>query len=147
MNPRARCAAALALWLAATGVARAHEVKLEQSQQGAAVLRLTYADGTPFAFEGYEIYRPGQDVPEQVGRTNARGQVVFLPGEQAQWRLKAFSADGHGVDQVLTVAAGPAHGVATGPAEAPRALLLAAGLGVVFGLFGLVQLFIRRKPT
>ena len=34
-----------------SGVAWSHEVKLETSQQDASVVRLTYADGHPFAFE------------------------------------------------------------------------------------------------
>jgi nickel transport protein len=122
-----------------------HEVQLETSHQSAVVVRLTYADGQPFAFESYELYRPGKDVPEQVGRTTAQGHVVFLPASQTQWRLKAFSADGHGVDQVLTTPSGTVEGVAAVSASTPRALLLASGLGIVFGLFGLVQLFARKK--
>ncbi len=147
MNVHACRAGALALVLATAGAAQAHEVKLEQSQQGAAVLQLSYANGEAFAFEAYELYRPGVDTPEQVGRTNARGQVVFLPGAQTQWRIKAFSADGHGVDQLLSVAAGGPQDSAQPGGGAPRTLLLAAGAGIVFGLFGLFQLFIRRKPT
>ena len=130
------------------GTAMAHEVHLAESQQTAAVLQLTYADGKPFAFEAYELYPLGKDIPAQVGRTNADGQVVFLPGTQADWRLKAYSADGHGVDQSLkvTVTGGTA-ALATAHAELPRGLLLAAGLGIVFGLFGLLQLFFRKKTS
>jgi len=130
------------------GSALAHEVHLAQSQQTAAVLRLTYADGKPFAFEAYELYPVGQEIPAQVGRTNGEGQVVFLPGAQGDWRIKAYTADGHGVDQALKVAvSGDAPAPANGPAELPRGLLLAAGLGIVFGLFGLVQLFLRKKSS
>jgi nickel transport protein len=129
------------------GPALAHEVHVETARQPAAVLRLTYADGEPFAFEAYELYLPGREIPEQVGRTNAHGQIVFLPGQQLTWRVKAFSADGHGIDQRMeftpTSAAGTAAPVAS--ARPPRAWLLAAGLGILFGLFGLVQLFLRRR--
>lgn len=138
--------AALALLVSAAATAQAHEVRLDVSEQAAAVLQLRYANGEAFAYEAYELYRPGKDVPEQVGRTSAQGQVVFLPGAQTQWRLKTFSADGHGVDRVITVAAGPsAPAAAPPPGEPPRAWLLAAGLGVVFGLFGVLQLFVRRN--
>jgi nickel transport protein len=133
------------------GSAMAHEVHLAQSQQTAAVVRLTYADGKPFAFEAYELYPVGQEIPAQVGRTNGDGQVIFLPGTQGDWRLKAYSADGHGVDQSLKVSGGSGEAVAAGNAgnagELPRGLLLAAGLGIVFGLFGLVQLFFRKKSS
>lgn len=153
MKTRAVCGLLLGLGLALVLVlpkaARAHEVRLESTQQAAAVLRLVYGDGQPFAFEAYELYRPGRDAPEQVGRTNAQGQVVFLPGAQAEWRLKAYSSDGHGVDQVLTVAAGAAGTAGTAPAtnNVPRVLLWLAGLGVVFGIFGVMQLFLRSKKA
>lgn len=132
-----------------TGQALAHEVKLEQSSQPASVLRLTYADGSAFAFEAYELYLPGKETPEQVGRTNALGQIVFLPGSQLEWRLKAFSGDGHGIDQRLRLNAAP---VGTGSASTssetapPRWSLLLAGLGIIFGIFGLIQLIQRKKP-
>lgn len=126
-------------------VAWAHEVRLETARQEASVVRLSYADGQPFAFEAYELYVPGQTTPAQVGRTTPHGQVVFLPGTRTEWRLKAYSADGHGVDTLIKVAAGAATDVAPPPAELPRTLLLASGMGIVFGLFGILQLFLRRK--
>jgi len=124
-----------------------HEIDLEISQQAAAVVRLTYADGQPFAFEAYELYLPDKEVPEQVGRTNGQGQIIFLPGTRSDWRLKAVSADGHGVDQVLKVpvAASDGNHQPSATAGPPRMLLLAAGLGILFGLFGVVQLFLRKK--
>lgn len=127
--------------------AAAHEVKLQTRQQAATVVSLSYADGEPFAFEAYELYLPGKDTPEQVGRTNATGQVIFLPGQHGEWRLKAFSADGHGVDQRLQLTSASAGDPvpASSAAEAPRALMLLAGGGVLFGLFGLAQLFLRRN--
>lgn len=123
----------------------AHEVKVEISAQQAAVVRLTYADGSPFTFEGYEIYSPGKDIPAQVGRTNAEGQIVFLPGAQTEWHIKAYSADGHGIDQQVKVAAGGAAAASSTSGALPRPLMLLAGLGIVFGFFGLLQLFITRR--
>ncbi|WP_153115350.1 ABC transporter permease [Rhodocyclus tenuis] len=133
------CAALLAPPVAA------HEVKLETREQAATVVSLRYADGEPFAFEAYELYLPGKETPEQVGRTNAAGELVFLSGQHAEWRLKAFSADGHGVDQRLQLAVPSVEATTTPAAEPPRVLLLLSGAGVLFGLFGLVQLFLRRK--
>jgi nickel transport protein len=131
------------------GPALAHEVHVETAHQSATVLRLTYADGEPFAFEAYELYLPGREIPEQVGRTNAQGQIVFLPGAQSAWRVKAFSADGHGIDQRMEFTPTSAEGTAAPltSARPPRAWLLAAGLGILFGLFGLVQLFLRRRQS
>ncbi|WP_296752997.1 ABC transporter permease [Thiobacillus sp.] len=139
-----KCVAGLGFALLGS-VAWAHEVKLETTRQEASVVRLSYADGQPFAFEAYELYVPGKATPDQVGRTTPHGQVVFLPGTRTEWRLKAYSADGHGVDEVIKVAAGAAAGVTPAAAELPRTLLLASGLGIVFGLFGIFQLFLRKR--
>jgi nickel transport protein len=125
--------------------ALAHEVKVDIGSQQAAVVSLTYADGSPFTFEAYEIYVPGKDIPAQVGRTNAAGQIVFLPGAQTEWRIKAYSSDGHGIDRQVQVAAGGAAAAAASSATLPRWLMLLAGLGIVFGIFGFIQLFITGK--
>lgn len=127
----------------------AHEVKIATRYQPSAVVSLSYADGQPFAFEAYELYLPGKDIPEQVGRTNAAGQVIFLPGQQTDWRLKAFSGDGHGVDQRLSVTAIPDDAAlpANPAGQVPRPLLLLAGSGILFGLFGIFQLCIRKKQS
>lgn len=138
--------AVLCLFLMWCAQASAHEIKIEIAKQDAAVVRLSYADGSPFTFEAYELYQPGKDIPAQVGRTNAEGQIVFLPGAQTEWRIKAYSADGHGIDQKLKVEAGGATSSSCG-GGASRSLLLLAGLGIVFGLFGVVQLFYRRKSS
>lgn len=123
--------------------AMAHEVIVETGAGSAMVLRLQYADGQPFAFEAYELYPTGSEVPAQVGRTDARGRVVFLADAGGEWRLKAWSADGHGVDRRFSaLGGGDAVTVAAPPS---RTGLVAAGLGSIFGLFGLWQLFVRRK--
>lgn len=139
-----KCVAGLGFALLGS-VAWAHEVKLETTRQEASVVRLSYADGQPFAFEAYELYVPGKTTPAQVGRTTLHGQVVFLPGTRTEWRLKAYSADGHGVDEVIRVTVGATAGVTPAAAELPRTLLLASGLGIVFGLFGIFQLFLRKR--
>lgn len=136
------------LWIGLTLVfalpAWGHEVKLSQTAQTAQLITLQYADGQPFAFEAYELYPAGETTPFQVGRTNAQGQLVFVPDSRSEWRLKAYSADGHGVDQTLT--ATPSQpGQPLTSTSLPRPLLLVAGLGIIFGLFGFYQLFLRRQ--
>lgn len=133
----------LSLLLLATPV-MAHEVIVESSAASATVLRLHYADGQPFAFEAYELYPAGSEIPGQVGRTDARGRVVFIAGDTAEWRLKAWSADGHGVERKVQATAGAVE-VAAAPPPPARSSLWLAGLGGIFGLFGLWQLYARKK--
>lgn len=136
----------LALLLLAAPCA-AHEVHHVVESSAAITVRLAYADGKPFAYEAYELYPAGKDIPAQVGRTDAQGRVVFIPGDNRAWRLKAFSADGHGADLRFE---SPAIARLAAPVsqEPGRLSLILFGLALLFGGFGLVQLFVKkRKPA
>jgi len=138
---------AAVLLLAWAGLAAGHEVHHVVEPTAAVVVRLSYADGKPFAYEKYELTPEGQEIPVQVGNTDARGRVVFVPGEARNWRLKAYSADGHGTDLRFAAPATQAAAPAAVAAVPDRATQLVTGLALLFGLFGLVQLFLhRRKP-
>jgi nickel transport protein len=132
----------LLLWPLAAG---AHEVHHAISAAGAVAISLSYADGRPFAYEKYELTPEGQQVPVQVGNTDAAGRVVFLPGGTRNWRLKAYSADGHGVDLRFESPTVTGTVAATAAAKPDRVGQMVLGLAVLFGLFGLVQLFQRRR--
>lgn len=131
----------LMLWAGAAG---AHAVDHVIAATGAVSIAMKYADGSPFAYEKYELYPDGKDVPAQVGNTDAAGRVVFIPGDTKNWRLKAYSADGHGVD--LRFEAPAVQAVATptesGPGRTTMALL---GLSLILAAFGAYQLFLGRK--
>lgn len=126
--------------------AQAHEVHHRIAATEAVVIALSYANGQPFAYEKYALTPAGQNAPMQVGNTDAQGRIVFVPGATAKWRLTATSADGHGVVfefdvPTITSSADEADG-----AKTPRWLLAGFGLSLIFGLFGLFQLFMRKAP-
>lgn len=126
--------------------ALAHELRQEVSQAQAVVIRLTYGDNAPFAFEAYEIYPEGGKLPAQVGRTDAQGRVAFLPPQAGRWRVKTWSEDGHGLEFTLETGAG------TTPAAVDRPLYerhgrIVAGVALILGLFGLINLYLRRKKS
>lgn len=133
------------LWIGQTA---AHEVHHAVETTAAVAVRLTYADGEPFAYEAFEATPEGGARPAQVGRTDAQGRAVFVPGTATRWRIKAFSADGHGVDVRIEVpaVAPPTTGTAPPPDTPNRASLLVFGLGLILGGFGLYQLRLRKKP-
>lgn len=123
--------------------ALAHELQHEVSQGQAVVIRLSYADGTPFAFEAYEIYAKDEKLPVQAGRTDAKGRIAFLPERAGAWRIKAYSEDGHGLDIALsTDAAGL---VASDQPLYERYARILVGLGLILGLFGFISLYLKRK--
>jgi nickel transport protein len=81
-----------------------------------------------------------------VGRTDSQGRVVFIPDRAGTWRLKVFSEDGHGAD--LSFTTGGEVGVRD--ANEPfleRHLRIIVGVSVIFGVFGLVDLFARRRRS
>jgi nickel transport protein len=137
-------ALAVLLMLCAT-TAGAHEVHHVIAATNAVSISLAYADGKPFAYEKYELYAEGTDAPLQVGNTDAAGRVVFVPGGDRQWRIKAWSADGHGVDLRFEAPGLQTNvAVATG-ADPGRATLALLGLGLILAVFGAYQLFSARK--
>lgn len=127
-----------------TTLVHAHELRRTVSHTGAVVIELSYADGSPFDFEQYEIYRPEGGVPFQVGRTDALGRVAFVPDAAGTWRLKAFSEDGHGTDFTFET---DATGTAAGSDQALfwRYSTLLVGVAVIMGLFGFLSLFLKRR--
>ncbi len=133
--------ALLTLWAT---TASAHEVYHRIVAAETVVITLAYANGEPFAYEKYALYPAGQTSPRQVGNTDAQGRIAFVPDDVERWRVQATSADGHGVDFEFS-----APTVTTPAASAPpmpRWLLAGFGVSIIFGLFGLLQLFLRKKP-
>ena len=129
--------------LLAVAPAPAHQLTHAVQTGTAVVVELRYGDGSPFGYEAAEVFRPGESVPFLAGRTDANGRLAFVPDRGGEWRVRAFSEDGHGAD--LTVAAG-AGGVAAPAVDDPGVLgRLAVGLSLLFGAFGLWSLFGRKK--
>lgn len=123
----------------------AHEVAAVVRAGEALVVQLRYPDGEPFAFESYELFAGDSPRPRQTGRTDAEGRVVFLADGDQAWRLRASSADGHGVelrDLRGRSAAAPADADCA-PGRAERALI---GLAALAGLFAALRVLLRRTP-
>lgn len=134
--------------LAATALpVSAHEVHGRQQLLPVTVITLTYADGKPFAYEQFELTAQGAEAPSQVGRTDALGRVAVLPVSGKPLELVATSKDGHGTR--LTLPANDSSAVPPAPtiAETPRWMLLVSGVSILFGIFGLLQLFLRSRRT
>jgi len=138
-----RLVVALAMFVWLPGGALAHGLQHRIDEGTAVSVKLFLADGRDFDFESYEIYRAGEEIPFQVGRTDAQGRVVFLPDQAGTWRVKAFSEDGHGAEFSFTTGV---EGGAQAESETflDRHLRIVAGVSVIFGLFGLFTLLARR---
>lgn len=142
---------ALVLAWAGTGAAWAHAVRHETSVGEAVVVLLHYTDGEPFAFERYELFRGPGTEPVQTGRTDGAGRLVLLPGTGGAaegWRLRAYSADGHGIETALAFAAhdGVAPAAPAQAAATPGWERVALGACLILGLGALAQRLLRTRP-
>jgi nickel transport protein len=125
------------------GTLHAHALSHTAQPGSAVIVELRYGDGSPFSYESAEVYRPGEAVPFLAGRTDANGRMAFVPDRAGDWRVRAFSEDGHGGD--FTVPAAGDAGTAAPAAGLGTVGGLAVGLSILFGLFGLWSLFLRKK--
>jgi nickel transport protein len=121
----------------------AHSLSHEAQPGNAVIVELRYGDGSPFSYETAEVYRPAESVPFLAGRTDANGRMAFVPDRSGDWRVRAFSEDGHGGD--FTVAAVAEGGSSPSSAGLGEVGDLAVGLSILFGLFGLWSLFVRKR--
>jgi nickel transport protein len=125
------------------GTLHAHQLNHRAQTGNAVIVALRYGDGSPFSYESAEVYRPAESIPFLAGRTDANGRLAFIPDRAGDWRIKAFSEDGHGGD--FTVAT-----TGEGGTSAPSVGLgtlggLAVGLSLLFGIFGVWSLFLRKR--
>ena len=132
--------------IAWAGAAWGHEVQHEIVPGNAVLVRLAYADGEPFAYERYELFAKGRAQPVQTGRTDYKGRVLFASDDTTSWRLRSFSADGHGVDLSFDARADAT--AAPVAAESSRPMRLLSGVVVILvGFAALALLLRRRKPA
>jgi nickel transport protein len=122
----------------------AHDLQYSVDHANAVVLRLYYVDTKPFSFEGYEIYRDGEKLPYQVGRTDAAGRIAFLPDKAGSWRVKAISEDGHGLDFTLATDAAARVEAHDKPVY-ERYGRVVVGVAVILGLFGVLSLYLKKR--
>jgi nickel transport protein len=125
------------------GALHAHSLSHTAQSGSAVIVELRYADGSPFSYESAEVFRPAESIPFLAGRTDANGRLAFVPDRAGEWRVRAFSEDGHGGD--FTVSAG---GDGTAPAgRSPLGAFerVAVGVALLFGIFGIWSLFLRKR--
>jgi nickel transport protein len=124
----------------------AHDLQHSVSQENAVVITIAYWDETSFAFEQYELFRPGETVPFQTGRTDVLGRVIFLPDMKGAWRFRAFSEDGHGLDISIDI---DEQGIISKKANSlfQRYQRIVIGVAVILGIFGLITVFLRKGKS
>jgi nickel transport protein len=123
--------------------AGAHNVEHEVTADEAVIVSFSFHNGSPFSYEQFEVYREGETIPFQTGRTDALGRLTLLPDRAGSWRIKVHSEDGHGAELTLSM---DEHGRVDSVPQPffTRYAALLTGLGIIFGVFGLISLLLRR---
>lgn len=140
----------------------AHEVHstLDSSPKAMAI-RVEYGNGEPFSYESYEIFPPPENgldpdaenrsprdakeiPPYQTGRTDARGQILFLPDRPGPWTVRYMSEDGHGGETVVEVAPSQTASLRGVPLYLRYSRVI-TGIGLFLGIGGALSLYGCRK--
>lgn len=142
-----RCSQILMIALILCGVSLAHTVDYQVDRENAVVVTVRLGDEEA-SYSEYEIFPPStSETPFQLGRTDAKGRLTFIPTEPGVWRVKV-SADSqhglHGAEIEVKVDEGMTTEIASRPLVA-RHTRLVVGISILFGLFGLMSLLKSKK--
>ena len=100
------------------------------------------------SYAEYEVFAPdNKETPFQLGRSDARGRVVFVPDRAGSWVVKVKADSQHGVHGAEIKVEIDSKGVVTDfskPLVATHTRLL-IGVSLLFGLFGLVAMARSRQ--
>lgn len=120
----------------------AHSVQYKVSHKNAVVIKIFFADGTPFSYEKFEIYSPDNPkIPYQVGRTDKYGRIAFIPDKVGDWTVKAFSEDGHGIIKKIHIE--DLSKVSESPNQFGYLLKIFIGVLIILLAYGLFYLTVR----
>lgn len=123
--------------------ARAHSLQHAPVQGGIGV-RATYDDGAPSAFSAVQVFAPGETQAFAEGMTDRDGSFTFRATTTGVWRLTVDDGMGHALAAELPVTELGLQAPAA-PGACPRAYGVLAGLGLIFGGFGVWALARARK--
>ncbi len=131
---------ALLLIVVAPADVPAHGVDYEVDQ-GGVVISAWYEGMTPepMADASVEVFGPGDDTAFQTGRTDRQGRFALFPDRPGEWKVVINDGAGHALTVKVSVGEDMVPETRLRPRISPWSKL-ATGVGVIFGVFGLVFL-------
>lgn len=110
-----------------------------------------YDDGAPMDYAEVEISIPADGSVFQTGRTDRNGVFMFLPDQSGKWRIAVRDGLGHQLVLGHQVPSTPSTETEQPEPETLQSTAgslrqgLMAGVGAIFGLFGLLYAWKARK--
>ncbi len=129
-----------------SGKLYAHTIHYEVQPKGISA-KIFYSPRDPASYSEFEIYGPGDTEPYQVGRTSRTGFLSFLPDRPGTWRIKVLGESTHGFHGItFDIKVDKAFDLESfdKPLVAMHTKVI-VGISVIFGLFGIISLYLSRK--
>jgi len=105
-------------------------------------IKFFYEDGNPLSFAEYKIYSPDNKIFSQ-GELDKLGRVLFLPNEPGKWKIEVDDGMGHGIIKEIEIK--DVKNIVFSKSSYPLYLKILTGLGIIFGLTGIIFYIIGRK--
>ncbi len=105
-------------------------------------IKFFYEDGTPLSFAEYKIYSPDNKVFSE-GELDKLGRILFLPDRPGKWKIEVDDGMGHGIIKEIEIK--DVKNIVFSKSSYPLYLKILTGLGIIFGLTGIIFYIIGRK--
>lgn len=133
----------LAWLLLLTALGYAHSVDYQVDSAKAIVVTARFTDEDLASYSPFEIFRPGEKIAFQTGRTDQLGRVVFAPDKPGSWLVKVQAESTHGLHGIVVPIEVGQDAVVVSykrPLVATHTKLV-VGVALLVGFFGLLSLF------
>lgn len=107
-------------------------------------MRAGYDNGEPAAWCEARVMAPGEEEPFLETTTDRNGVVLFAPDRDGEWKVEIDDGLGHRIEARVRVTDGAVR-MAAAPPGVPRLHGALAGLGLIFGIFGVWALIRTRS--
>lgn len=117
--------------------------------EGAISVRITAPNNIAISDAKVSIYAPGGSLAFTKGKTDINGNFAFLPDSKGKWKVLVDVPSDHGSHKKeFTVDINENFKLQDYDKEPfERYFAILSALGILFGIFGLYSIYLRRKDT
>lgn len=116
---------------------------------GALAIRITAPNNLAISDAKIMVFAPEGSLPFTTGKTDINGNFAFLPDSKGNWKVLVDVPSDHGSHKKeFFVEVGDNYKLKDYDKEPyERYFAILSALGILFGIFGLYSMYLRRKDT